>query len=72
MRIAYGLRSKIVHGSQVKTLPKIAGKPVPLAEFVERIEDHIRTAARSAVLSSTQKFSPQWDDDIVGAKAEQP
>jgi hypothetical protein len=67
MKRAYEVRSKIVHGSRLQANKlRIAGVAVPLDAFVERIEDYIRQATRAAVISTSGKYAPRWDDDIVG------
>jgi hypothetical protein len=65
MRVAYDLRSAIVHGNEPKASITVHGMQLSLCGFVDRIADRVREAERLA-LASPSKFNPSWDDQIVG------
>ena len=65
MKSAYGVRSKIVHGDVPKPKDlKLKGVQVPLAEFVQGIEEVVRQGLREALnraASRRFKWPPDWD-----------
>jgi hypothetical protein len=66
MKSAYGVRSKIVHGELPKPKDvKVKGVQVPLADFVQTIEQVVRSGVREALRRAVDPQSvwpPDWDD----------
>ena len=69
MKSAYTVRSKIVHGELPKPKDvKVKGTPVPLAEFVQSVEDVVRQGMRIALRRAADPkdtWPPNWDDMIT-------
>jgi hypothetical protein len=70
MKSAYDLRSGIAHGAEAPAEVRVAGRTVPLPEFVDELGNLMRDVLRKAVdeVAASRGFgtADYWDDLILG------
>jgi len=70
LKTAYKERSSIVHGGPVKTAVKINTEQVQFAEFVNRVEEHLRSAIKEFLMQagtmSESRIIDNLDEKIIG------
>jgi hypothetical protein len=64
LKVAYGERSNIVHGGSIKPAVRISSEKIQFNEFINRIEERLRSAIREFLVKAESHSEQQVIDDL--------